>query len=85
MNLPARTKVLPPELLMKKINEVAMVKLAKSGQVVNENTMSIALQESFNELSGKVDKLTDIMSEKEWNVEITGNYNHHMHVKKNIR
>ena len=85
MNLPARTKIIPHEELMKKVNEVAMIKLATSGKAVTENSMSIEMQESFNELSQDVKKLTKIMSGKDWSPNISVDTTHLAHVKSKVK
>lgn len=87
LDLPARTKVIPltHEELLKKVNQAATIKLAKSGQAVNEKSMNIALQEAFNELTHKVDKLTNIIDGKQWGGDVYLDTTHISHVKSKVR
>jgi hypothetical protein len=85
LNLPAKTKVIPHEELLKRIHQVATIKLANSGQAVNESSMNIALQEAFNELTNKVDKLTTLIDRKQWGGDVYVDTTHISHVKSKVR
>lgn len=85
LNLPAKTKVIPHDELLKRIHQVATIKLANSGQAVNESSMNIALQEAFNELTHKVDKLTNIIDGKQWGGDVYLDTTHISHVKSKVR
>jgi hypothetical protein len=85
LNLPAKTKVIPHDELLKRIHQVATIKLANSGQAVNEKSMNIALQEAFNELTHKVDKLTNIIDGKQWGGDVYLDTTHISHVKSKVR
>lgn len=85
LNLPAKTKVIPHEELLKRIHQVATIKLANSGEAVNESSMNIALQEAFNELTNKVDKLTTLIDRKQWGGDVYVDTTHISHVKSKVR
>ena len=84
MNLPKGTKVLNNEKLMQSVYNLAFKKLG-NGMAVNTDSMQVAMLEAFNELTTDVKELKKAMIGKDTNVNIIGNFDHYMHIKKNIR
>jgi len=84
MNLPKGTKVLNNEKLMQSVYNLAFKKLG-NGMAVNTDSMQVAMLEAFNELTNDVKELKKAMIGKDTNVNIIGNFDHYMHIKKNIR
>lgn len=84
MDLPAQTKIIPHEKLMQSVYNVAFKKLG-NGNKVSTDSMQTAMLEAFSELTNDVKELKKVMINKNSNVNIIGNFDHYMHVKKNIR
>lgn len=79
------SKVIPNDKLMTMVRDSAYVELANMNMPVTPDLYGKALIDQFDELANKVDKLSSVMSNKDMRVNIVGNFDHYMHVKRNIK
>lgn len=79
------SKVIPNDKLMTMVRDSAYVELANMNMPITPDLYGKALIDQFDELANKVDKLSAIMSNKDMRVNIVGNFDHYMHVKRNIK
>lgn len=79
------SKVIPNHELMQMVKNSTMLNLASSGGVVTPDIYGAELVRQFEGLSEKVDALSRVMANKDMSVQIRGDFDHYMHVKRNIR
>ena len=79
-------KVIPNNELMDMVKYANYVNVQGVGQSDNGGGMfSMALVDKFDELANEVKGLRMLMANKNMSVNIQGNYDHYLHVRKNIR
>lgn len=78
-------KVVPNNELMDMVKYANYVNVGGIKQGETGGLFGMALVAEFQQLSEKVDGLTRIMAGKNMSVNIQGNYDHYLHVRKNIR
>lgn len=78
-------KVVPNNELMDMVKYANYVNVGGIKQGETGGLFGMALVSKFDELADKVDGLTRIMAGKNMSVNIQGNYDHYLHVRKNIR
>ena len=79
------SKVTTNEKLMEMVKNSAYIDLANMNMPVTSDLYTKTLVDKFEELTNKVDKLSNIMQDKSMSVQVLGNYDHYLHVRKNIR
>lgn len=79
------SKVIPNDKLMDMVKNSAYVELANMTMPVTPDLYGKALIDQFERLSDDVKDLKAVMSNKDMRVNIIGNFDHYMHVKKNIK
>lgn len=79
------SKVITNEKLMDMVKNSAYVNIANSNQPVTPDLYGKALVEQFEALTSKVDKLAGVMQDKGMSLQIIGNYDHYLHVRRNIK
>lgn len=83
MDLPAKTKIIPHEILMQELYNTALVKMA-TGRSVTTDTMQAALIETFEENTEELRLLRKEMKSKKSNVSIYGNFDHYTKIRQSI-
>lgn len=79
------SKVIPNDKLMTMVRDSAYVELANMNMPVTPDLYAKALVDQFERLSDDVKDLKAVMSNKDMRVNIVGNFDHYMHVKRNIK
>ena len=79
------SKVTTNEDLMDMVKNQAFATLATMNKPITTDLYGKQLIEQFEALTSKVDRLSDVMANKNMSTQIIGNFDHYMHVKKNIR
>jgi len=79
------SKVIPNDKLMTMVRDSAYVELASMNMPVTPDLYGKALVDQFERLSDDVKDLKAVMSNKDMRVNIVGNFDHYMHVKRNIK
>jgi hypothetical protein len=79
------SKVIPNDKLMTMVRDSAYVELANMNMPVTPDLYGKALVDQFERLSDDVKDLKAVMSNKDMRVNIVGNFDHYMHVKRNIK
>lgn len=79
------SKVIPNDKLMSMVKDSAYVQLANLAMPVTTDIYGKALVEQFEALSADVRGLKAVMENKDMAVKVMGNFDHYMHVKRNIR
>lgn len=79
------SKVIPNDKLMSMVKDSAYVQLANLAMPVTPDLYGKALVDQFEALSADVRGLKAVMENKEMAVKVMGNFDHYMHVKRNIR
>ena len=79
------SKVVPNNELMDMVKYANYVNVGGIKQGETGGLFGMALVAKFDELTDKVDGLTRIMANKNMSVQVSGNYDHYLHVRKNIR
>jgi hypothetical protein len=78
------SKVIPNDKLLNMVQNSAYVELANMKMPVTPDMYGKALVDQFDELSKEVKGLSAIMQNKDMRVSVIGNYDHYLHVRKNI-
>jgi len=78
-------KVIPNNELMDMVKYANYVNVGGIKQGETGGLFGMALVSKFDELADKVRGLKMIMANKNMNVQVSGNYDHYLHVRKNIR
>lgn len=79
------SKVIPNDKLMNMVKDSAYVQLANLAMPVTPDLYGKALVDQFEALSADVRGLKAVMENKDMAVKVMGNFDHYMHVKRNIR
>lgn len=78
-------KVIPNNELMDMVKYANYVNVGGIKQGETGGLFGMALVSKFDELADEVRGLKMIMANKNMNVQVSGNYDHYLHVRKNIR
>ena len=78
-------KVIPNDELLNMVKNSTHIALGQSGQPLTPDSYGQALVAKFEEMADEMRALKSIMANKDMRVQIEGNYDHYMHVRKNIR
>lgn len=84
MDLPARTKVISHEKLMEMVYNQAIVNMANKGGTIGGDNMQEATLKAFEDMSVKVDKLTQVMESKNFSATFYGNTEYIGYVKNSL-
>lgn len=79
------SKVTTNDELMEMVKNSAYVTLANMNKPITTDLYGKQLIQEFEALTSKVDKLANVMANKNMSTKIVGNFDHYMHVQKNIR
>jgi len=79
------SKVTTNEDLMDMVKNQAFATLATMNKPITTDLYGKQLIEQFEALTSKVDKLSDVMSNKNMSTQIVGNFDHYMHVKNRVK
>lgn len=79
------SKVIPNHELMDMVKNSVYAELAASVKPISTDMYGAALVRKFEELSNEVKDLKEVMAHKDMKVNVIGNFDHYMHVRKNIR
>jgi hypothetical protein len=79
------SKVTTNEKLMEMVKNSAYVEMANLNMPITTDLYTKVLIEKFEENTNELKALKGIMKDKNMNVQVLGNYDHYLHVRKNIR
>jgi hypothetical protein len=79
------SKVTTNEDLMDMVKNQSFATLATMNKPITTDLYGKQLIEQFEALTSKVDKLSDVMSNKNMSTQIVGNFDHYMHVKNRVK
>lgn len=79
------SKVIPNDELLNMVKNSTHIALSQSGQTLTPDMYGQALVAKFEEMADEMRALKSIIANKDMRVQIEGNYDHYMHVRKNIR